>query len=207
MKHKSILVTVSLVLVGALTLVLFPGAKAKRHDRLIKEFAKYSTIADQATWKRLQECTSFQQVSGKKYGDTFVFMPALRCDIAELAGSFTSPISEANVRIIPLPDKDSPTSEKFLKLCLVHHWDASNRVQQGIANGPRSNQARVDRMWEEVPIVIRTKTDAQLKENRRIYEELGKYGCYYSYDGIITKAPYVAGVITNSRQAAETRFN
>lgn len=199
--NAKIIVGLMLVIFGMSLMFILaaPSAKMKKEAAKRKEIAKYATITDEATWNLANSCAGFQQVSEKKFGDGIVFMPKLHNDIAQLSDSFRNNIAESNIKIVPLPDKDSPISEKFLKLCMVHKWSSMNQIQQGISNGPQSNKAKVDRMWAEVPQATRDKIDAQLAENQRVYEKLNKFGGFYSYKGLYTKSPDMVGVIMTGR--------
>jgi hypothetical protein len=198
----------SKVLFGALFLLLGivfvvilsrPSAKENRRLKLTKEIEKNAIVTDEATWKLANSCTGFQQVSGKKYGDGIVFMPTYGGDIAQLADDYRANISLTNIKVIPLPDKNSPISEKFLKLCLVHNWNSRNPIQQGIANGPQSNRLKIEKMWDEVPEQVKRMVDGQLVENQRIFEKLGKYGGYFSFKGMYAKAKTYVGVVMSGR--------
>lgn len=196
MKATSIFV-LCLILVGVIALV--PSHQETKLTQFKKEALAQTKESDAAIWTQVEACSGFDQVADKKNGNLIVFMPTKGNDIAELADAFRQEVSPVNVRIVPLPDPNSPVSEKFLKVCMAYKWNAKNEIQQGVANGPAANKKRVDELWNAVDPAKRAKIDQELKENAKVFERVKSMGGHLRLNNVYLQSENMGGVANASR--------
>ncbi|MEI8281730.1 MAG: hypothetical protein WCG75_04940 [Armatimonadota bacterium] len=174
----------------SLVYFLMPSARQVRVKKQEVSLSKF--LNDKkgrvATPAEISEITLTNNFLVRKVADApklYLFIPSLNNNIAVLGrldARVRPSIGGYSIYIIPRPNRESPTSEKSVGMCLLTDgkWNVSDLIKSAPNIG--SSIRIIDEMWLQVPKSDKAKISLMLSENERIQHKYGDF-CTLVLDG------------------------
>ena len=166
----------------ALIFAFMPSARNARIERREKEVSSFVERKNgrEATSTEISAVVSTNHylIRGVIAGPAiYIFIPSLNNNIAVLGRLSTvrPGLGGYSIFLVPLPDRESPTSEKAVGMGLIYNnfWRVPDLISA--AADIRSNVSVIDEKWSHFDDTNRAKIKKMLGENADVQRKLGKF--------------------------------
>lgn len=177
---REVIACVAILLGCALVFFFMPSAK---QARLVKNEAKLELYVNGkkgrlATEAEIKSVTQTHNFLIRKIADAptlYIFVPSLNINLAVLGRlrKVTPGIDGYTVWLVPRSDRDSPTTEKAVGLCLLP--DMGWKVADLIRASPNiaASKSHLDQLWSNVSTADQSKIKTMMEENEAVQRKLG----------------------------------
>ena len=151
--------------------------RIKKEVAKLKSFvtAKKGRVATEAEVKDIVSTNSFLIRKIENAPTLYMFVPSLNNNIAVLGRlqKVRPGIDGYTVYFIPIPDHDSPTTEKAVGMCLLknENWKVNDLIKA--APDLRSSISKIDKIWTKVSPEDQAKIKTLMDANELIKPKLG----------------------------------
>ena len=151
--------------------------RIKKEVAKLKSFvtAKKGRVATEAEVKDIVSTNSFLIREIKNAPTLYMFVPSPNNNIAVLGRlqNVRPGIDGYTVYFIPIPDHDSPTTERAVGMCLLknENWDVTNLKIS--APNLRSSISKIDKIWSKVAPEGQAKIKTLMDANEMIKRKFG----------------------------------
>ena len=150
-------------------------ARLKKEEANLKSFvtAKKGRVATEA---EVNDITSTNNVLVRKIENApslYLFVPSNNIAILGRLQNVRPGIDGYTVHLIPIPNHDSPTTEKAVGMCLLKNlnWNVSDLKKA--APNIRSSISKIDKLWSKVAPEDQAKIKTLMDANEMIKRKLG----------------------------------
>ena len=183
--NKGLIATLAIFAICAVVFFMMPSARDERiarKEKTLLDFIKrkdgrLATVAEKA---EILSTHNFTVRKIDRAPEIYLFVPALNNNVAVLGrlDHIRPGLDGYSVTFIPLPQKESPTTERAVGMCLLPNPDW--RVTKLIKAAPiiRSSIAAIDKKWTSLSESEKEKIEQMTTENGAIQSKLGKYSAF-----------------------------
>ncbi len=181
--NREVIVMLTILGVCGLVFLFLPSAK---QARLVKNKAKLELYVKGkegriATETEIKSVTQTHNFLVRRVTDAptlYIFVPSLNINLAVLGRlrNVTPGIDGYTVCLVPRPDRESPTTEKAVGLCLLpdHGWKVADLIKA--SPDMAASKSHLDQLWSSVPTEDQSKIKAMMGENGAVQRKLGALG-------------------------------
>ncbi len=177
---REVIACVAILFGCALVFFFMPSAK---QTRLVKNEAKLELYVNGkkgrvATETEIKSITQTHNFLVRKITDAptlYIFVPSLNINLAVLGRlrNITPGIDGYTVWLVPRPNRESPTTEKAVGMCLLPNpgW----KVADLIKGSPdiAASKSQLDQLWSSVSSKDQFKIKSMMDENEAVQRKLG----------------------------------